>query len=140
MDSKWNSPMNNKTSPQFECIKKYHSTKWYQKKQLQYSYPIVNGKKHGIEKWWYENGQLANTIPYINGERNGMLRYYDNKGGIRMELNYKDGIHHGLEVAYGEANHSFNLGDDYTYNNKLIIITNKNGFNHGICAEITPDL
>ncbi len=89
---------------------------FYSDGKVKTTVPLVNEKKHGVEKAFYPNGALQSEITYNNGIKEGPATEYYEDGSIKAkyvyEANFIEGelsrFHPNGKVSY-QALHSKNL-------------------------------
>jgi hypothetical protein len=99
--------------------------------ELECETPLVNDKKHGIEKCYYKGGQLESERPYVNGGKHGIVKKYYGNGQLMCETPWVKDEVHGIEKEYYETgkpkeeiqwNHYKIIGRNYYDENGNIII------------------
>jgi hypothetical protein len=53
------------------------------------SYPLRNGRLHGLVQEWWENGQPCTETHFENGKRHGLNTYWDRSGRRIKEQVYE---------------------------------------------------
>ena len=66
---------------------------YHKNSQIEYDWPKLNGKYHGIQRAWYENGQLGDIYLNVNGRFIGMRMLWNNDGNRWQIIQYKKDRH-----------------------------------------------
>ena len=64
--------------------------------------PIVNGRRHGIEKWYYESENLRWETPYIKGKSCGIKKCFYPSGALAQAIPHTKDRIHGIWKSYNE--------------------------------------
>jgi antitoxin component YwqK of YwqJK toxin-antitoxin module len=70
--------------------------------EKKFSYPLLNGKPHGVCKIWHQNGALKKEEPYEGGELTGLVREWYSSGAPESETAYMKGLRHGIQRLFLE--------------------------------------
>lgn len=67
-----------------------------------FSYPLVNGKLHGVCQIWYQDGRLKREEVYENGLLHGVVREWYQNSNIELEQHYNKGRKEGTARLFNE--------------------------------------
>ena len=79
---------------------------YYENGQLQCEWPMLNGERHGIQKWWWDNGNIQYIYLRVNGQVQGIIQYWNYHGTIDLIRKYKNNNQHGPKIIFKYGKYS----------------------------------